>query len=256
MSRPIRSDLTEMYGRLFAAFGPQRWWPASPQSASRPTPFEVMVGAILTQNTNWGNVVKAIVNLKKAKVLTPAALKKIPAAKLAVLIKSSGYFNIKANRLKNYVDFMFTEYDGRVGRMAREELPLLREKLLGVNGVGPETADSILLYALNKPVFVIDAYTKRILRRHNLIPADADYEAVQNIFMKNFPPDVAFYNEFHALFVRLGAEICKPHPSCEQCPLNDFHYSIKRRCPQCYRHLSRSTERKRNQRLCPQCSTK
>lgn len=220
MNLQRRAQLKNIYDVLFAAFGPQHWWPAK-------TPFEVMVGAILTQNTNWSNVARAIANLKQAKCLSPRALRDISHAKLARLIKPSGYFNIKAKRLKNFIRFLFDEYNGNLRRMAEEDLVVLREKVLGVNGVGPETADSILLYALGKPIFVIDGYTKRVLWRHGFINSTADYHDVQKIFMESFPTrletaagDVRFYNEFHALFVHLGAEICRPRPLCDQCPLN------------------------------------
>ena len=205
--------LKRIYRELYSTFGPQKWWPGE-------TAFEVIVGAILTQNTNWKNVEKAIVNLKSARVLSPQALHKIPAAKLAALIKPVGYFNIKAKRLKNFLSFLYKEYGGKLARMEREDLPVLRRKLLGVNGIGPETADSILLYAFDKPSFVVDAYTKRIFSRHKIISRDIDYSALQELFAKNLKTDVKMFNEYHALIVRLGKDFCQAKAKCEQCPLN------------------------------------
>ncbi|MBI3616714.1 MAG: endonuclease III domain-containing protein [Candidatus Omnitrophica bacterium] len=187
-NRGTKAILREIYAKLFKEFGPQRWWPAR-------TKFEVIVGAILTQNTNWGNVEKAIHHLKSAGVLSERALRDIPAAKLAALIKPAGYFNVKARRLKNFMRFFFDEYQGDLKAMGRQELSHLRHKLLGVNGIGPETADSILLYALEKPVFVVDAYTKRFLYRHNLGDHKADYHQIQELFMGHFDHDTAMFNE-------------------------------------------------------------
>lgn len=213
-----RRDLDELYFRLFRRFGPQHWWPGR-------TKFEVMVGAILTQNTNWTNVEKAIANLRRAGVLNVQAIHQIPGKKLARLIKPSGYFNVKARRLKNLVGFIVRMYQGNLARMQKGSLPKLREELLSVNGIGPETADSILLYALDKPSFVVDAYTKRFLRRHHLIAEDADYHDVQKLFMQHLPHDRKHFNEYHALIVRLAKDFCKAKASCEACPLNDFYYS-------------------------------
>ena len=177
------------------------------------------MGAILTQNTNWGNVEKAITNLKKAKKLNSKALRNISQTKLASLIRPAGYFNIKADRLKHFIDFLADNYNSSMKTMRAEGALLLREKLLGVKGVGPETADSMLLYALEKPVFVIDAYTKRILSRHKLVSEKAAYHDLQDIFYENLPRDVKLFNEYHALFVMLGKDYCRPKPRCEGCPL-------------------------------------
>lgn len=206
--------LLNIYHKLYKAFGPQHWWPGE-------TPFEVIVGAILTQNTNWQNVEKAIDNLKKEKYLSPSGLKRISTKKLAQLIRPSGYYNIKAYRLKEFIKFLFSEYAGGLGRMAKDNLSSLRKKLLTVKGIGPETCDSILLYALNKPVFVIDAYTKRILERHNILDNHATYHEIQELFMKNLTRNTRLFNEYHALFVRVGKEYCKKVPSCETCPLKE-----------------------------------
>ncbi len=204
--------LLEIYSKLFKAFGPQHWWPGD-------TPFEIAVGAILTQNTNWGNVEKAITNLKKEKRLNPKALQDISHKKLASLIRPAGYFNIKADRLKHFITFLLDRYKGSMKKMKAEETLPLRERLLSVKGIGPETADSILLYALGKPVFVIDAYTKRILSRHKLVSERSTYHELQGIFHENLPHDVKLFNEYHALFVMLGKDYCKPKPRCEGCPL-------------------------------------
>lgn len=223
--------LTEIYDRLYKRFGPQSWWPGE-------TAFEVIVGAILTQNTNWGNVEKAIVNLKHNRALSPQALKAISTPRLARLIVPSGYFNIKAKRLKNFIQFLFAEYNGDLKKMGKEPLEVLRKKLLSVSGIGPETADSILLYAFNKPVFVVDAYTKRLFYRHAMVEETADYHTLQKIFTDSLPAEVKTFNEYHALIVRLGKEICKTKPLCESCPLNDLQYSLTRKCPQCHRYAN------------------
>lgn len=213
MKKTTKRKLEKFYQKLFISFGRQYWWPGD-------TPFEIIVGAILTQNTNWGNVEKAIANLKEARCLNPQALYKLSAKRLATLIKPSGFFNVKAKRLKNFMSFLFKEYGGRISNMKREPLKTLRRKILGVNGIGPETADSILLYALNKPIFVVDAYTKRILFRHKLLNKDSDYHHIQEIFMENLKKDVRLFNEYHALLVRVGKNFCKPKPVCRSCPLN------------------------------------
>ncbi len=231
-----RSVLQEIYRRLFLKFGPQSWWPAR-------TSFEVMVGAILTQNTNWTNVERALVNLKKEHLLTPQGLHKLSHAQLASLIKPAGYFNIKARRLKNFLEFFYAEYAGDLRRMAAEEMETLRRKLLQVNGIGPETADSILLYAFNKPVFVIDAYTKRFLSRHNLVSPDARYHEIQKLFTGHLKSDARLFNEYHALIVRLGKDLCRSQPRCDICPLNDFHYSLTFKCGLCHRALPKKEER-------------
>jgi endonuclease III related protein len=208
----MSEKLALMYKKLYACFGPQHWWPGE-------TPFEVAVGAILTQNTNWSNVEKAIANLKKDKVLSPKALHDLSPARLASLIRPAGYFNIKAKRLKNFIGLLINEYHGSMSKMAKEDLRSIRKKLLSVNGIGPETADSIMLYALEKPVFVIDAYTKRVLSRHNILDHDASYDAFQTLFHLKLKKDVSLFNEYHALFVRLAKENCRTKPLCAGCPL-------------------------------------
>lgn len=211
----ITSTLTDIYNRLYSAFGPRHWWPGD-------SPFEVVVGAILTQNTNWKNVEKAIQNLKDAGEFTPERLHEIDIHKLAGLIKPAGYFNVKAKRLKKFINWLFKNYDGSLSQMFAQELAPLRERLLSVNGIGPETADSILLYAGNKPTFVVDAYTHRILSRHNLIPQESMYYDIKAFLEENLPEDVKLYNEYHALLVQLGKEYCRPKKRCESCPLREM----------------------------------
>ena len=213
----LKADkFSEVYQVLLKKFGHQHWWPASDE-------FEVMVGAILTQNTNWKNVKRAIENLKQAKKLNPIALKRISRNQLAGLIKPAGYFNVKADRLKHFIDFFFREYQGDVDRMRAEKDEPLRSKLLSVKGIGPETADSILLYALGKPIFVIDAYTKRIFSRHRTLAYEASYDAWQSLFMKSLPPKASLYNDFHAQIVALGKDFCRASQArCETCPLARF----------------------------------
>jgi endonuclease-3 related protein len=178
-----------------------------------------MVGAILTQNTSWRNVEKAIQKLKEKRVLSPEGIFRLKKSQLASLIKSSGYYRIKADRLQAFINFLFEEFDGDLKKMGREKLGGLREKLLRVNGIGPETADSILLYGLKKPIFVVDAYTKRILSRHEVISEKASYEEVQKLFMDHLPFNEKLFNEYHALLVYLGKTVCKKIPRCDICPL-------------------------------------
>lgn len=205
--------LKDIYNRLFDVYGKQNWWPAE-------TKFEVVVGAILTQNTNWGNVEKALDNIRAEGLLNLKGLRSISCERLALLIKPAGYFNVKAKRLKNFIGFFWQEYKGSFSKMLSEESVLLREKLLKVNGVGPETADSILLYAVGVPAFVVDAYTKRIFSRHGLVRRDDDYPRIQRLFIDNLEHDEKIFNEYHALIVKLAKEHCKVKPACEGCPLS------------------------------------
>jgi endonuclease-3 related protein len=207
-----REDLLKIYELLNGYFGDLHWWPAD-------SPFEVMVGAILTQNTNWTNVEKAISALKEKKLLSPAALLRIDETILAGIIRPSGYYHIKARRLKSLVQFFINEYSGNIAAMCNEELTVLREKLLNVRGVGPETADSIILYACRKPVFISDAYTQRILQRHRIIPEDADGSQIRTLFMSHLPNDASLFNQFHALLVHTGKMFCRKTPKCDCCPL-------------------------------------
>ncbi len=208
--------LRDYFDTLHKALGPQSWWPAR-------TAFEVIVGAILTQNTAWTNVEKAIANLRRERLLTPMALERVPQGKLVRLVRSSGYFRQKAKKLKAFVHFLREEYGGSLKRMFRTPTAELREKLLEVHGIGPETADSILLYAGEHAVFVVDAYTKRMLARHGLIGEKAGYEEIRALFEQNLPRDARVYNEYHALLVMVGKNWCRTKkPLCEACPLQPF----------------------------------
>lgn len=208
----MKEILMELYERLFRSFGPQGWWPAE-------SPFEVFVGAILTQNTAWRNVEKAIANLKQKGDLTPEAIHRMSIGELEELIKPSGFYKVKARRLKEAVAFLLQEFGGRMDLMAKAPLQELRSKLLKVKGIGEETADSILLYACDKPIFVVDAYTKRILSRHGITKDSNSYQGLQRLFMDALPKNVALFKEYHALLVRLGKSFCRPRPRCEGCPL-------------------------------------
>ena len=208
--------LRSYYNAMLAHLGPRHWWPAK-------TRFEVIVGAILTQNTAWSNAKRALDNLRRERLLAPAAMASIPTTRLARLIRPSGYFRQKARKLKAFVVFLRREYRGSLNRMFRTRASELREKLLNVHGVGPETADSILLYAGDRPVFVVDAYTRRICERHELIHAHASYMDIQDFFERSLPPDASLYNEFHALIVSVGKEWCRSKaPRCSECPLRPF----------------------------------
>jgi len=209
----LQDKLCEIYKILNEHFGELHWWPGE-------TPFEVAVGAILTQNTSWKNVEIAIDKLKRADLLDPLRLYVAEDSVVAELIRSSGYYNIKTKRLKAFLRFLQEEYAGNMEEMFNEELWTLRGKLLGVNGIGEETADSILLYGGGKPVFVVDAYTRRILERHDIIPRDRNYKEIQALFMENLPQDALLYNQYHALLVNTGKHFCrKKAPTCRGCPL-------------------------------------
>jgi endonuclease-3 related protein len=212
-SRATAAGLRRIYHRLRRRFGPAGWWPGE-------DPFEVCVGAILTQNTSWSNVERALDNLRRRGRLSFEGLKTLPLSRLAPMIRSSGYFNVKARRLKAFVGFLGQEYGGRVEAMATEEPMALRAKLLGVDGIGRETADSIVLYAAGLPLFVVDAYTRRLFGRLGLLDGTETYDDVQAFFMTRLPPDAALYNDYHAQIVLLGKDICRPRPRCERCPLH------------------------------------
>lgn len=210
--------LRQLYDKTWQVFGPQGWWPGE-------TPFEVALGAILTQNTNWNNVAQAIQALKEEGALEHQVLLEMPQAELARLIRPAGYYNVKADRIRHFLEFLASRYQGSMGRMAQDNLETLRPELLKIKGVGPETADSILLYALDKPTFVVDAYTFRILSRHRLTEESCTYEELRRLFMDHLAPDVGLYQEYHALLVRLGKEFCRPQPRCEACFLNGWPVS-------------------------------
>jgi endonuclease-3 related protein len=218
----ISRRLLEVYQQLMDCYGPQSWWPAL-------EPFEVIVGAILTQSAAWANVEKAINNLKAAGALSPAALRRLPLAEVAGLIHPSGYYNAKALKLKAFVNWLWENYDDDLDKLFDGSVDLLRQQLLAVHGVGEETADSIILYAANKPVFVIDAYTRRIVSRIGLAPQHNSYAAYQSLFMSNLPADVRLFNEYHALLVHLAKDVCRKQPLCSRCRLNSlcqYHASL------------------------------
>ncbi|MEN8198494.1 MAG: endonuclease III domain-containing protein [Thermodesulfobacteriota bacterium] len=202
-----------VYDRLHDHYGPQGWWPGE-------SGFEVMVGAVLTQNTNWSNVEKAIHNLKETGHFSFASLLELPSELLAEYIRPAGYFNIKAGRLKNLLQMIVDEYEGEPDFLFADSLESSRENLLRVKGVGPETADSILLYGAGKPIFVIDTYTHRVFSRHQLVAEESDYHSLQQDFMDSLPEDVQLFNEYHGLIVAVAKEFCKKSkPRCSECPL-------------------------------------
>jgi len=196
-------------------FGNLHWWPGD-------SPLEVIVGAILTQNTAWKNVETAIAALRRHALLSVTALMDIPERELAGMIRPSGYYNVKSRRLKAFLVFLRDEFRGSLDVMFSEDVPMLRQKLLGIKGIGAETADSILLYAGGKPVFVVDAYTRRILSRHGIVAARSSYGEIQRLFMDHLPADVALFNQYHALIVYTGKNYCRKQPRCQECPLYPF----------------------------------
>lgn len=208
----LQRHLLEVYDRLLAHYGPQGWWPGDGA-------LEVMVGAILTQNTNWRNVEQALGNLKAAEVLTSAALRAITLSELERLVRPSGFFRAKASKLKALVDHLTHRWQGDLPRLFALPVESMRAELLSIKGIGPETADSIILYAAHKPVFVIDAYTCRIVDRVGLAPTEQSYAAYQGLFQEHLPRNVPLYNEYHALLVRHGKQTCRPAPRCSLCPL-------------------------------------
>lgn len=211
-SSPTRRRLLRLFDALARRFGPQDWWPARSR-------FEVVVGAILTQNAAWVNAARAVARLRAARALTPAALGRLPRARLEALVRPSGVFRVKAARLAAFVHHLARHHEGRLDRLLRQPVPALRAELLSIPGVGPETADAILLYAAGRPVFVVDAYTRRILARHGLVPPDADYATLQALLMENLPHDPWLFGEYHALLVRTAKDHCRARPHCGGCPL-------------------------------------
>lgn len=207
------AKLLGLYDAMLLAYGEQDWWPAD-------TDFEICVGAVLTQNAAWVNVEKAIVNLKAAGVLHLHSMLELPESELADLIRPSGYFNIKAKRLLNLCRFI--QQAGGISHLSRKPLSDLREAMLGVNGIGPETADDILLYALDKPVFVIDTYTRRLLSRHGLIKGNEGYESLRAGFEKALTTDTKLFSQYHALIVQHAKMACRKKPDCESCCMTDF----------------------------------
>jgi endonuclease-3 related protein len=208
-------QLEESYRRLYAHFGPQHWWPGK-------SAFEVILGAILTQNTAWTNVERALANLKRAGLLHVEQLHKAREQRLAGLIRPSGYYHLKAKKLHAFTRFLFEKHHGRLSHLFRQETGALRDELLAVYGIGPETADSIILYAAKQPIFVVDAYTRRIAARLGLARADASYDELQQLFMDHLPRAESLFNEYHALLVALGKNYCKRAPRCSACPLREI----------------------------------
>ncbi|AQT67548.1 Endonuclease III [Anaerohalosphaera lusitana] len=211
--------LMEVFNLMHDRYGPQKWWPGDSE-------YEVAVGAILTQNTNWRNVESALENLKNANSLDPFTIDEMPAEQLATLIRPAGYYNVKAKRLKNFNHWLITEHDGQIEQLNNKSIDTLREELLSVNGIGRETADSIILYAVKKPTFVVDAYTCRIMLRHQFIDPYADYEQVKDFFESCLPADVELFNEYHALLVQVGKNHCKPKAKCAGCPLESLPHEL------------------------------
>lgn len=207
--------LDEVYQRLLATYGPQRWWPGE-------TPFEVLIGAVLVQNTNWKNVEKAIANLRDQELLDPHSLDHLSVEELEELIRPAGYYRIKAKRLRNLLKLLVEHYDGDLEAMFQTSLATLREELLSINGIGPETADSILLYAGHLPSFVVDTYTLRVFARHGWVGFETEYHELKDYFESGLESDVALFNEYHALLVRVGKEHCGKTPRCEGCPLAEL----------------------------------
>ena len=209
----IESKLRHLYELLYERFGHRNWWPAE-------SPFEVCVGAILTQNTSWKNVEKAISNLKGSDRLDALRLYQTPVNEIATIIRPAGYFNVKSKRLKNFISHLVERHGGSLSKMFEASIEDLRTELLSINGVGRETADSMILYAANKPIFVVDVYTRRTLERHGLIIEKADYDEIRELFESNLKPDVALFNDFHAQFVAVGSNYCGRKPKCSGCPLD------------------------------------
>ena len=217
MSRP---KLMDIYRHLYDHYGPQGWWPGD-------GPFEIIIGAILTQNTNWKNVEKAIANLAENNCLSPEKLRNLDVETLAGLIRPAGYFNQKSQRLKGFIDWLFKKHDGSIESLAALPTSTLREQLLSLKGIGPETADSICLYAFDKPLFVVDTYTARIFGRHGFLEPGCGYQEIQELFHAGLEHDIALFNEYHALIVQLGKEHCKRKPICKGCPLEDLPHQLE-----------------------------
>ena len=216
----VSHRLLSIYHQLMAHYGPQYWWPAK-------EPFEVIVGAILTQSAAWSNVEKAIASLKSAGALSPKALRWLPLSQVAALIYPCGYYNAKAVKLKSFAHWLGEYYEDDLSKLFASDTDYLRQQLLSIHGIGQETADSVILYAAGKSIFVIDAYTRRIVDRIGLAPDRSSYAAYQTLFMDNLPTDAKLFNEYHALLVRLGKSVCRNHPLCRECCLNNVcRYSV------------------------------
>jgi len=215
MNKHLR--LIKIYKTLLENYGEQSWWPSDSK-------LECAIGAILTQNTSWNNVEKAIINIKSVMNITIENLSVISTNELSLLIRPSGFYKQKAKRIKRLIEFINNQYEGKIENMEHENLKSLRKGLLSINGIGPETADCILLYVVNKPIFVIDKYTYRLLYRHGFIIRETSYSEMQNLFMENLENRSDLFGEFHALIVEVGKNHCKKRAICEDCPINfDTH---------------------------------
>lgn len=215
-----RQKLMDIYERLYRHYGPQGWWPGQ-------TPFEIVVGAILTQNTNWKNVEKALANLTARTPLFPENLHAMSVDDIAQLIRPAGYFNLKAARLKSFLNWLFEKHNGILENLRTLPASTLRQQLLSIKGIGPETADSICLYAFDKPVFVVDAYTARIFGRHGMLEPGCGYQGIQDLFDASLEKDPQLFNEYHALIVQLGKDHCKRKAVCTDCPLEDLPHQLE-----------------------------
>ncbi len=219
--------LTAMYDAMRQHFGPRNWWPSLAGDDAPAGQLEICVGAILTQNTNWGNVEKALGNLHAAGLMSVEALAELPREQLAELIRPAGYYNVKAKRLGNFVSHVRDTFGDDISAFLARPAYTLREELLGINGIGRETADSMILYAAGLAVFVVDTYTARVFGRHGLISPEDDYDGIQEFFESSLPEDVAFWNDFHAQIVAVGKNFCKPTPRCPGCPLESFPHDLE-----------------------------
>jgi endonuclease-3 related protein len=231
-------NLLLIYDGLLSKYNNQKWWPGE-------TPFEVIIGAILTQSVSWTNVEKAIKNLKEEGILEPDSFHKKEVSEIAPLIKSSLYYNEKAKKIKNFINFFFDEYDGSIKKMSDEDIIILRQKLLKIKGLGEETVDSILLYACDKPIFVVDAYTKRIFSRFGFFKETTSYKDIQLFFMGNLPRNIKLYNDYHAQIVHLGKNICKNLPKCNLCPIRELNDTMKCQYADNKIYASSSSKKKR-----------
>ncbi|MCH8748649.1 endonuclease [Patescibacteria group bacterium] len=214
-SHQISQKLQDIYRRLMDCYGPQHWWPAE-------GPFEMIVGAILTQSAAWVNVEKAIANLKAVEALSPKALRQLPLSEVAALIHPCGYYNAKALKLRSFARWLGEHYNDNLDKLWADKIDRLRHQLLSIHGIGEETADSIILYGAGKPIFVIDAYTHRIIDRLGLAPESNDYAAYQALFMHNLPTDSELFQEYHALLVCLAKGVCRRRPLCHKCCLKSI----------------------------------
>ena len=219
------TTLASMYQAMLSRFGHQHWWPARDHLCPRDRKLEICMGALLTQNTNWGNVEKALDRLHDADAMRVDVLAKMSPARLAELIRPAGYFNVKARRLKNFIAHVTDRHAGCIESLLAVPKTRLREQLLGINGIGPETADSMILYAAGKCTFVVDAYTRRICLRHGLISPSDGYDAIKSLFESHVPPRIGLYNDYHAQLVAVGKHFCRPTARCEGCPLERFDHN-------------------------------